>query len=109
MFLGDDDPEVDIGTARRWADTTTGRVDVRSFPGGHFYLAPGRRAVLSALLRRLDPALAGTAQPWPSTPDRRPPRRKPFPPPTTTRRPPNSSISSATGTWPPAPRRCAPP
>ncbi|SHJ69064.1 pyochelin biosynthetic protein PchC [Nocardiopsis flavescens] len=68
VFLGDADPEVDAQTAARWAATTTGRVDVQVFPGDHFYLVPRRGAVLRALLRRLDPALAAAASPWPSTP-----------------------------------------
>ncbi|MFV2198405.1 thioesterase II family protein [Nocardiopsis sp. LOL_012] len=68
VFLGDDDPEIDTSNAERWTATTTARVDVQVFPGDHFYLAPRRREVLAALLRRLDPALVATASPWPSTP-----------------------------------------
>ncbi|MDT0331194.1 thioesterase II family protein [Nocardiopsis lambiniae] len=68
VFLGDTDPEVDADNARKWAETTTGRVDVQVFPGDHFYLAPRREDVIAALLRRLDPALLAASSPWPSTP-----------------------------------------
>ncbi|PDP88530.1 thioesterase [Glycomyces fuscus] len=68
VFLGDADPEVDADLARRWSATTSGRVDVRVFAGDHFYLGPEREAVVSELLRRLDPALAAAPGPWPSTP-----------------------------------------
>ncbi|WP_028648003.1 thioesterase II family protein [Nocardiopsis sp. CNT312] len=68
VFLGDADPEIDTSNAERWSATTTARVDVQVFPGDHFYLAPRRREVLAALLRRLDPSLVTAASPWPSTP-----------------------------------------
>ncbi|GAB3456764.1 alpha/beta fold hydrolase [Streptomonospora sediminis] len=68
VFIGDTDPEVDAEQARGWSETTTGRVDVSVFPGGHFYLAANRDAVAAALLNRLDPALAAASAPWPSTP-----------------------------------------
>ncbi|MDA0566296.1 alpha/beta fold hydrolase [Streptomonospora sp. S1-112] len=68
VFLGAADPEVDAGRARLWSQTTTGRVDVRVFPGDHFYLGPRRAEVVAELVRRLDPALAAAPGPWPSTP-----------------------------------------
>ncbi|GAB3213719.1 thioesterase II family protein [Marinactinospora thermotolerans] len=68
VFTGNADPEVDAGRAAGWAGVTTGRMDVQVFPGDHFYLGPAREAVVRALLRRLDPALAAARQPWPSTP-----------------------------------------
>ncbi|MCP3424663.1 alpha/beta fold hydrolase [Rothia sp. AR01] len=68
LFIGEDDPEVAEEDAAGWAETTRGGVETRVFPGDHFYLAPHRRDVVAALLRRLDPALAAAAAPWPSTP-----------------------------------------
>lgn len=68
VFLGRDDPEVDADLARRWSQTTTASVDVRVFPGDHFYLAPGREEVVSALINRIDPSLDRGFGAWPSTP-----------------------------------------
>lgn len=68
VFLGRDDPEVDAALARRWSQTTTAGVDVRVFPGDHFYLAPAREQVVSALVNRIDPSLAHGSGTWPSTP-----------------------------------------
>ncbi|MEV6983677.1 alpha/beta fold hydrolase [Sphaerisporangium sp. NPDC051017] len=72
VFTGESDPELTPGSAARgaggWADLTTARTEVRTFPGGHFYLNGRRREVVAALLRRLDPSLAESGQKWPSTP-----------------------------------------
>jgi pyochelin biosynthetic protein PchC len=71
VLTGDADPELDPGRAADgaggWSRLTTGRTQVLTFPGGHFYLVPGRAEVVAAVVRRLDPAL-GVATVWPSTP-----------------------------------------
>lgn len=36
--IGDSDPRVTADEAKAWADHTTGSFDLRTFPGGHFYL-----------------------------------------------------------------------
>jgi pyochelin biosynthesis protein PchC len=57
VFTGTEDPELSVEDAAAWAPLGDGRVDVQAFPGGHFYLGPGRAEVVTALLRRVDPAL----------------------------------------------------
>lgn len=37
-LIGDSDPLVTRGEAEAWREYTTGRFELRSFPGGHFYL-----------------------------------------------------------------------
>ncbi|WP_168587799.1 thioesterase II family protein [Saccharopolyspora sp. ASAGF58] len=68
VFVGDTDPELDLTGAEGWRSVTTGRTDVQSFEGNHFYLGPRRREVVAAILRRLDPAVAQAGAEWPSTP-----------------------------------------
>jgi pyochelin biosynthetic protein PchC len=69
VFTGTQDPELPVAEAEAWAPLGDGRVDVESFPGGHFYLGAQRGAVVAALLRRMDPALVGPAGTTvPSTP-----------------------------------------
>lgn len=73
VLTGDTDPELGEERIREraggWADLTTARTEVRVFPGDHFYLAPKRREVVTAVLRRLDPSLTtGGPHTWPSTP-----------------------------------------
>jgi pyochelin biosynthetic protein PchC len=72
VFTGDADPELTSQStgdrAGGWADLTTGRTEVHTFAGDHFYLNPRRREVVTALLRRLDPSLASSGRRWPSTP-----------------------------------------
>lgn len=73
VLTGSTDPELGEERSRDraggWADLTTARTEVRTFPGDHFYLTPRRRDVVAAVLRRLDPSLAtGGARAWPSTP-----------------------------------------
>lgn len=59
-YTGDDDPDVPVDQAADWAEVTTGRCDLRAFPGGHFYLIEHERALVADIVGRLD---AGT--PWP--------------------------------------------
>ncbi|HSA53562.1 MAG TPA: alpha/beta fold hydrolase [Yinghuangia sp.] len=68
IFTGDADPEFGPDQAGPWGELTTGGSRVHVFPGGHFYLGPARRDVVRTLVARLDPSLAHSAGPWPSTP-----------------------------------------
>jgi pyochelin biosynthesis protein PchC len=73
VLTGSADPELGEERSRDraggWADLTTARTEVRVFPGDHFYLTPGRREVVSTVLRRMDPSLTtGGRRTWPSTP-----------------------------------------
>ncbi|NED14019.1 alpha/beta fold hydrolase [Streptomyces sp. SID9124] len=38
VCYGTDDPEVETPDAEAWAGATTGRTELKAFPGGHFYL-----------------------------------------------------------------------
>ncbi|GAA2313624.1 alpha/beta fold hydrolase [Actinomadura luteofluorescens] len=53
-IIGDADPHVDEEQARGWARATRGRFALRVLPGGHFYLADQRPAVLAEVLRTLE-------------------------------------------------------
>lgn len=68
IFTGDADPEFGPDEVGPWEALTTGGTRVHVFPGGHFYLGPARRDVVRTLVARLDPSLAHSAGPWPSTP-----------------------------------------
>lgn len=53
-LLGDRDPRVTPGEARRWAEHTTAAFDLEVFPGGdHFYLAAYPEETAEAVRRRL--------------------------------------------------------
>lgn len=57
-IVGDADPHVDPELARGWGRATRGRFGLRVLPGGHFYLADQRPAVIAEVLRTLEvPAL----------------------------------------------------
>ncbi|MFD8339107.1 thioesterase II family protein [Streptomyces solisilvae] len=72
VLTGSTDPELDQERSRDraggWADLTTARTEVRTFPGDHFYLTPRRREVVASVLRRMDPSLVTGGHTWPSTP-----------------------------------------
>ncbi|MBW8485479.1 thioesterase II family protein [Actinomadura parmotrematis] len=53
-IIGDADPHVDEGQARRWAEVTDGRFALRVLPGDHFYLVPQQAAVLAEVHRALE-------------------------------------------------------
>ncbi|MGK3201249.1 thioesterase II family protein [Amycolatopsis sp. MEPSY49] len=44
-LVGDRDPKVPEAEARRWAAHTTGEFELKTFPGGHFYVNDHRAAV----------------------------------------------------------------
>ncbi|MET9399621.1 alpha/beta fold hydrolase [Kitasatospora sp. NPDC002965] len=52
-LTGDSDPKVTLDEAGAWADHTTGEFELRSFEGGHFYLAKHQRAVINLISDQL--------------------------------------------------------
>ncbi|MFB6887954.1 thioesterase II family protein [Kitasatospora sp. NPDC056327] len=52
-MTGDADPRVTVEQMGDWAAHTTDAFDLHVFPGGHFYLAQERRAVLDVLISHL--------------------------------------------------------
>ncbi|TYC68230.1 thioesterase [Streptomyces sp. CB01881] len=52
-LIGDEDARVSSAQARDWERHTTGAFDLRVFPGGHFYLADQRAAVVDLLATHL--------------------------------------------------------
>ncbi|SFN61016.1 MULTISPECIES: thioesterase II family protein [Actinomadura] len=57
-IIGDSDPHVTPGQARGWEQVTDGRFALKVLPGGHFYLAEQRPAVIGEIHRALEvPAL----------------------------------------------------
>ncbi|MDT3397645.1 alpha/beta fold hydrolase [Streptomyces sp. B1866] len=53
VFLGTSDPWAREEYARGWREESTGRVEFRSFPGGHFYLSSQWRKVAEAVAETL--------------------------------------------------------
>ncbi|MEV6028403.1 alpha/beta fold hydrolase [Streptomyces sp. NPDC052036] len=53
VLVGDDDPQVTLAEAEEWRDHTEGGFTLRSFPGGHFYLAEQNAQVAQALAEDL--------------------------------------------------------
>lgn len=52
-LVGDADPMADIGDTEAWGEHTTGLFEMRTFPGGHFYLTAHAATVTSLLLERV--------------------------------------------------------
>ncbi|MFC9855945.1 thioesterase II family protein [Streptomyces prasinus] len=52
-FAGADDPRVTVAEARSWAHHTTGPFTVEVHPGGHFFLADHREAILGTVTGHL--------------------------------------------------------
>jgi pyochelin biosynthetic protein PchC len=48
-LTGDHDPKVTIDQARSWSDHTSGRFELRVFPGAHFYIDDNFPAVITEL------------------------------------------------------------
>jgi len=61
-LVGDADPGVTPAEATAWREHTTGRFDLRVFPGGHFYLTDRWAEVAHAVRAGLE-AAAGTTAP----------------------------------------------
>jgi surfactin synthase thioesterase subunit len=59
VLAGTDDPRTSLADARAWSAETTGPFDLRTFPGGHFYLEQQRIPVVDEVatrLRRVSPS-----------------------------------------------------
>lgn len=52
-LMGEQDPEVRYNGVRSWRELTLGGFELRSFPGGHFYLVPREAELLAELRRQL--------------------------------------------------------
>jgi surfactin synthase thioesterase subunit len=52
-MTGDTDPKADVDEVRAWQDHTSGRFELHTFTGGHFYLADHKRAVADVIVQRL--------------------------------------------------------
>ncbi|GAB3887008.1 alpha/beta fold hydrolase [Kibdelosporangium lantanae] len=50
VMVGTNDPRVTLADAERWRELTTGRFELRTFAGGHFYLT-GQGAAVAAAVR----------------------------------------------------------
>ncbi|MGC9544521.1 thioesterase II family protein [Streptomyces sp. UG1] len=55
-LVGEGDPQVTTAEAADWATHTTGPFELRTFPGGHFYLDAHRAAVLDTVSTALSAA-----------------------------------------------------
>lgn len=54
VLLGEADPLTTIDEARAWASHTAEDVDLRIFPGGHFYIEANQAAVAQVIAERLE-------------------------------------------------------
>lgn len=52
-YVGDRDPQVDVGEMALWSEVATGGFSLKVFPGGHFYLDPERDALIRDLTGRI--------------------------------------------------------
>jgi pyochelin biosynthetic protein PchC len=52
-LVGESDPKVTLPEAEKWREHTSGRFDMRTYPGGHFYLVDHRDEVNRVLAERL--------------------------------------------------------
>lgn len=52
-YVGEADPGVTVAEAAAWRETTSGGFTLRTFPGGHFFLADHQDMLLSDLLGRV--------------------------------------------------------
>lgn len=52
-YVGEQDADVPVGTLPGWADVTSAGLQVRVFPGDHFYLVPQQEPLLADLSGRL--------------------------------------------------------
>lgn len=55
---GVDDPDVDLSALNAWREVTTGHVEVRMFPGDHFYLNGQLAALVGFINERMPPGAA---------------------------------------------------
>lgn len=52
-LIGDRDPKVTEAEARQWAERTSGSFELKTYPGGHFYLNDHAAAVIRLIAGRL--------------------------------------------------------
>jgi surfactin synthase thioesterase subunit len=50
VLVGDQDPRTNVAEAQAWSAHTKGSFDLRTYPGGHFYLAQHRKDVIKVML-----------------------------------------------------------
>ncbi|WP_018680594.1 thioesterase II family protein [Actinokineospora enzanensis] len=67
VCTGDQDRDVELSELAGWAALTTGRFDLKVFPGNHFYLSDDDSRVVGAVLNRAF-ALPGVGAAWPVSP-----------------------------------------
>lgn len=60
-LTGRGDPEAPLDSVRRWRSHTGSSFELRTFPGGHFYLVEEKAGVIDEVLRRLTPGGATSA------------------------------------------------
>lgn len=53
VLVGDADPRTTLDEARAWSEHTTGRFDLQTFPGGHFFLSTQAQAVTATISKGL--------------------------------------------------------
>lgn len=52
-LIGEDDPKVSVDEARDWERHTSGEFDLRSYPGGHFFLTGQMAGIADVIKERL--------------------------------------------------------
>ena len=55
-MIGDGDAKVTAEEANAWAEHTTGPFEMRTFPGGHFYLVDQSARIIGLISAGLAPA-----------------------------------------------------
>ncbi|MFJ9870692.1 thioesterase II family protein [Streptomyces sp. NPDC101165] len=61
VLVGDDDPKTTVAEADRWREHSTAAFCLRTFPGGHFYLAEHQAEVNAELAAMLSAVSKGAA------------------------------------------------
>ncbi|MER7674798.1 alpha/beta fold hydrolase [Kitasatospora sp. NPDC096128] len=61
VLTGDNDPKTTLGEANAWAIHTTSPLDLRVFPGGHFFISERSKDVMAVLVEHFRQEHARTA------------------------------------------------
>jgi surfactin synthase thioesterase subunit len=56
VLTGDNDPQITVEEAEAWRECVTGPVDIRVYPGGHFFLVDHASAITALIKERLTAA-----------------------------------------------------
>ncbi|MCX4669941.1 alpha/beta fold hydrolase [Streptomyces sp. NBC_01381] len=56
--VGDDDPRATLDEVRSWSEHTDGGFELRTYPGGHFYLSDQMQVVAAAVREQISDLLA---------------------------------------------------